>query len=398
MRSSPSSPPWSTLSVVLASLVLGGLGYICGRSTRPTPLLHLDLASGPVSPPSYSKTRDDLATAPEEKSESTKTQLLPWEDRWRRLSKTAASPARDRELAALLEELARTDPKGALARAAAEGNWRLRDTLRDASLRGWASVAPEAAGNWALALRMEDRRDAVAAVLAGAAKDPEKALLVALNLCKADPEPAGDYGHAAIAALIQAGAFEAAVKFGQEVGTEKYPFLLKSAFYQWSQHQPDKALAAANTIADPALRGQAYAEVVSGWARADAKSLAEYALTLPTGESRKQALAEALPHWVEKDPVTATEWINHFDAGPDFDDGAVAVANLQTLITHQPAKAMEWAGTISDPVKRSETMQAVFGQWAQKDPAAARHFVETTSNPKDRSLLARALEDASPKG
>jgi hypothetical protein len=323
---------------------------------------------------------------------------VPWQDRWRESSRAPRTPARDRELAALLEELARTDPKGALARASAEENWRLRDTLRDASLRGWAAVAPDAAGDWALSLRLEDRREAVAAVLAGAAQNPEDTVRVAKKLCQADPGPAGDYAHAAVAALVQAGSFEAAVRLGQEIDPAKYPFIIKSAYYQWSQHEPDRALAAANGITDPILRGQAYAEVVSGWARADAKTLAEYALALPAGEARKQAFAEALPHWVEKDPINATEWINQFDAGPDFDEGAAAVANLPTLVSRQPAKAMEWAGTISDPTKRTETLQAVFGQWAQQDPAAARRFAEATVNPRDRAMLARALEEVAPKG
>lgn len=382
----------------MVSLALGGLGYYFGRGSHREVPRGIDLPVSTSAPRSEVVSSEAAAASLSGAMEPARVAGLPWEDRWREWSKKPSSPARTRELAALLEELARTDPKTALARAAAEGNWQLRDALRDASLKGWGSVAPDAASNWALALRPEDRREAVAAVLSGAAKNPENAVRVALNLCKADPGPAGDYGHAAIAALVQAGAFEAAAKFGQDVGPEKYPFLLRSAFYQWSQHQPEQALAAANGLADPALRGQVYAEVVSGWARADAKSLAEYALTLPPGESRKQAFSEALPHWVEKDPVTATEWINHFDAGPDFDDGAVAVANLQTLITRQPAKAMEWAGTISDPTKRKETMQAVFGQWAQKDPDGARRFVEATQNPHDRTLLARELEESSPKG
>lgn len=397
MKPSFSSTGWSTWSVALVSLVLGGVGYFCGRGPgAPTPR-GIDLSTSSATHHSDLASPDSAVTSSSARVKPGQA-TLPWEDRWREWSKKPNNPARNRELAALLEELARTDPKAALARAAAESNWQLRDGLRDASLKGWGSVAPDAAGSWALGLRPEDRREAVAAVLAGAAKDPENALRVALTLCKADPGPAGDYGHAAIAALVQAGAFETAAKFGQEVGTEKYPFLLRSAFYQWSQHQPEKALAAAINLSDPTLRGQVYAEVVSGWARADAKSLAEYALTLPAGESRKQAFSEALPHWVEKDPVTATAWINQFDAGPDFDDGAVAVANLPTLITRQPAKAMEWAGTISDPTKRTETMQAVFGQWAQKDPTAARNFVESTQDPRDRKLLARELEESSPKG
>lgn len=379
----------------MAGLTLGGVGFFFGRGAPGNIGQRTYVSPASTSPISSTFLPEIAEGAHTETSKS--PPITSWEDRWHDVSKKPSTPPRDRDLAALLEALARSDPQGALGRAGAEGNWRLREILRDASLRGWASVAPEAAGEWALRLRVEDRRDAVSAVLSGASKNPEQALHLALQLCRADPGPAGDYGHAAIAALVQAGAFETAAKFGEQVGSDKFPFLIKSAFYQWSQHQPDQALTATNDIHDPLLRGQVYAEVVSGWARADPKSLAEYAMTLPAGDSRKAALAEALPRWVEKEPATATEWINRFDAGPDFDEGAAAVANLQTLITRQPAKAMEWAGTISDPAKRSETLQSVFGQWAQKDPAAARRFVETTTDPRDRRLLTRALDEASPK-
>src|SRR5690606_13855618 len=101
-----------------------------------------------------------------------------------------------------LEELARTDPQRALAFAQNQADWRLREILRDASLRGWASVAPDAAGDWALGVRLEDRRAVVGAVLQGASVDPDGTVQLALRLCAADPEPAGDYGHAAIAALV----------------------------------------------------------------------------------------------------------------------------------------------------------------------------------------------------
>jgi hypothetical protein len=195
---------------------------------------------------------------------------------------------------------------------------------------------------------------------------------------------------------VQAGAFEAATKFGLEVGVEKYPFLLKSAYYQWAQRQPEAAYASIEAIKDPLARSQAYDQTITGWARADAKAVAEYALKLPPGDQRNRAFAEALPRWVEADPAAATEWINNFDSGADFDDGVSAVANMQTLITRQPSKAMEWAASIHDSKKRSETLRTVFRQWAERDLAAARNFINNTPNEQDRHLLTSELKDLHP--
>jgi hypothetical protein len=337
------------------------------------------------------------ATVPlDQTTDNLQAASTPWNDRWRNILSGANTPARTRGLAALIEELAKTDPKRALELAAAEGNWRLRDILRNAALRGWASVEPIAAANHALTIRPEERRSAVEAVMQGAAANPPEAVKAALHLCKSDTEAAGDYGHYTIAALVEVGAFNEAVQFGSQVGTDKYPFLLKSAFFQWSRNQPQEALAAVDSIKDPLLKAQAYGETISGWAWADGKSVAEYALTLPSGSSRNDVLTEALPRWVEKDPVAATEWINKNDSGPEFDAGIEAVANLQSLIQSRPSNALDLAGNISDAGRRAHAMRAIFRQWATNDVTAAKLYIDSTANPTDRALLNDELRDMSP--
>lgn len=390
---------WSTLSLVAACLILGVLGYVFGGRNLPK-------TDGAIAPkissfPDPSTLPERSAVVPEADSLelATPSPEPSWEDRWRELSARANTPARDRGLAALIELLAKTDPVQALALAKSESNWRLQGILRHAALRGWATVAPDAAADWALTVRLEDRRDAVAAVLSGSANNPPEAVRVALRLCANDPSLAGDFGHAAIEALVQKGDFESAAKFGTEVGSEKYPFLLQSAFFQWAKNQPAQAMAALDKIPDPVQRSQAYGEVLAGWAKADAKSLAEYALNQPAGEARNLTLSQALPHWVEKDPTAAMDWMKQHDSGPDFDAGISALAHRQTLITQQPATAMTMAGNlISDPAIRTQTMRNVFRQWAETDPAAARRYLDQTPEGPDRKTLLNELRDLSPDG
>jgi hypothetical protein len=301
-------------------------------------------------------------------------------------------------LSALIEELARIDPQRALALAQNQSDWRLRELLRDASLRGWASVAPEAAGNWALAVRIEDRRATVGAVLQGAAANPDATVQLALRLCAADPEPAGDYGHAAIAALVDAGAFAQAADFGAAMGSEKYDFLFKSAYFQWARQRPAEALAAAEKIADPHLAAQARNQAITGWSWSDAAGLANHALTMPPGSERSQALAEALPLWLERYPEEAAAWILKNDTGAEFDTGLAALANQQSLLKSRPDTALDLASDISDPARRTETMRSVFQQWASRDPHAARAYLERSTNPADRSTLSAAFSDTFPDG
>ncbi|MGC4072662.1 MAG: hypothetical protein QM760_09115 [Nibricoccus sp.] len=322
----------------------------------------------------------------------------PWADRWEETLSLTSNPARTRALAALLEELARTDPQRALSLAQNQPDWRLRDILRDASLRGWATVAPEAAGDWALGVRIEDRRAVVGAVLQGAAVHPDATVSLALRLCSADPAPAGDYGHAAIAALVNAGAFSHAADFGAAMGSEKYSFLFKSAYFEWARQRPAEALAAAEKITNPQLAAQARSQAITGWSWADASGLANHALTLPAGPERSQALAEALPLWLERYPEEAADWIQKNDTGSEFDTGLAAIANQQSLLKSSPTAAINLASDISDPSKRTETMRSVFQQWAARDPQAARAYLDHSASAADRAALSAVFADVFPDG
>ena len=358
-----------------------------GRALAPRPALaSSDASPGPALDP---------ATANAAPSSSS---LAPWADRWQNTLALASTPARTRALSALLEELARTDPHRAISLAQGQPDWRLRELLRDASLRGWASVAPDAAGDWALGVRIEDRRAVVGAVLQGAAAAPDATVGLALRLCAADPEPAGDYGHAAIAALVEAGAFAHAADFGAAMGTENYAFLFQSAYFQWARQRPAEALAAAEKITDPQLAALARGQAITGWSWADAAGLANHALTLPPGAERSQALAEALPLWLERYPEQAATWIQENENGSEFDAGLAALANQQSFLKSRPDAALDLATGISDPAKRTETLRSVFGQWAARDPRAARAYLERTTHPPDRQTLAAVLTDIFPDG
>jgi hypothetical protein len=377
----------------LAAALLGaGIGWLAPSSRPDRPSAESSRSNDSASP--LVSLSSALATA----ETAAPLAVAPWADRWESTLSLASTPARTRALAALLEELARSEPQRALALAQAQADWRLRDLLRDASLRGWAATAPDAAGDWALNARLEDRRAIVGAVLQGAAEHPAAAISLALRLCASDPEPAGDYGHAAIAALVDAGAFAEAARFGAEVGPEKYPFLLKSAYFEWARHDPAGALAAAAQIEDPVLAGQAKSQAITGWSWADAAGLAQHALELPPGAERSQALAESLPLWLERYPEEAAIWIQKNDSGPEFDPGLAALANQQSFLKSRPAAALDLASGIADPAKRKETLTSVFGQWAARDPRGARAYLASAANAADRATLAATLADVFPDG
>ncbi len=299
-----------------------------------------------------------------------------WTERWRALQLERDTPARDRMLCAELEALARTDPAHAMALAQAEPNWRLRDLLRAAALRGWAATAPAAAGDWVLALQPENRRPAIAAVLEGAAGEGEAAAQLGTRFCAADPVSAADYAQMTISSLGQAGAFDAAARFAANVDGGAQPWLLTSAYAQWAERNPQDALAALGKIADETARRSAFEGLVNGWASANPAEAADYAESLAPGVERTAAFSAALSQWVERDSSAATAWIERHDPGRDADDGIASVANLPTLVESHPETALQWANLIADPTKRGLARESILSRWAARDPAGAKRYTD----------------------
>jgi hypothetical protein len=334
---------------------------------------------------------------PAETAVSDRSSHSDWEAEWEETAKQPRSPAHTRSRAAMLEALARTDPQRALALAFEEGNWLIRDQLRDAALRGWGAVAPDEAADWAMTQTiLGERMRCVSAVLTGAVENPEAAVRVGLRVCAADPQPSGDYGHTLINALVdKAGAFDIAVKFATSANmVDRQSYLLDSAYYQWAQHEPDRALAQLPGITDPNVRAAALKGIVEGCAGANPEKLADYAQRLPEGDDRAQVLGVALTKWVDKNPEAALQWINRADPHPDYDRGVAALALLPSLVENRPEVAMDLTDNICDSARRTLTKSNVFYQWARNDPAAARKYAEATKNPEHRETLLADLASA----
>jgi len=318
-----------------------------------------------------------------------------WDAHWRDLSSQPNTTALTREREALLETLARTDPQRALVLANAEGNWLTRDQLRDAALRGWASVEPDAAADWAMQQTvLGERMKCVAAVLTGATAQPDAALHVGIRLCSTDPEPAGFYGHILVNALVErTGNFDAAMRFATSATmVDRQSFLLDSAFYQWAQHDPERAYAQLASLTDPAIRQSALKGLIEGRSDFDPQRFADFAQKLPAGADRTQALAISLQRWAGKDPLAALQWVNRGDPDPDFDPGIAALAVSDTLIASRPEVAMELTDNICDTTKRILTKSRVFFEWALRDPAAARRYAESVEHPDTRETLLQDLK------
>jgi hypothetical protein len=320
---------------------------------------------------------------------SATAESLSRDDDWQTIRSQPDTSDRDRKLAQRIEQLARSDPQRALALVAEEKNWRLRDLLRDAAVKGWAAAAPQAATDWVLALKPSERHNAVAALLDGASEHPEKVPQVTGHLVQADPHSSSEYAHLAIDSLGRGGAFQTAVELASQLASSD-PSLLSTACQQWGERNPDAALASLQNVTDPVLRRSALDGLFNGWATAHPQALARRAADF-SGDERALALSAALTHWAERDPVAATAWIGANDPGAEADDGIAAVSQQSSLADSNPETALHWAALIVDPARRTTAQQSVLARWAARAPAAARQYAESLPNPGERAAALAIL-------
>lgn len=300
-----------------------------------------------------------------------------------------AARASGSERKAQLRSMGMSSPARVLELAASERNWALREVLRNAALEGWAATAPQDAGDFVLQLPERERREAMAAVLSGAARDPDTTLRLAQRICERDPTLSQDYGLAAIHALGEARAFASAVKFASSSAADKGSDWLRAAFNQWSCREPSAALEAMQQLHDPEAHTTAFEGLALGWARANARELADYAAALPSGQERTFGVRQALTEWLARDPAAAADWMDRFDPGEEFDLGAANLAALPAVAQKHPDVALSWAASIVEPSLRSSTLASIGHEWSQSSPDQQVRLMEAARSltPLDRQAI-----------
>lgn len=379
---------------LFGGIVIGAVCFLVGRlSVQPGAP-----GSAPMNPNDSTRAETGVtssagkpiaASVAETQTQATPAPLSGWgEHQWQHLLSQPGTPTRNTTLADLLEKLAAVDPTRAMTVAQAEGNLKLREALVQASLRGWARSSPTNAASWALALPdSNDRERALSTVFTGAvAANPDGAVALGLSLIRNNPDEARGYGSSLINALCDAGDFETAAHMAAAGDEETRSGWMAGAYSRWAEFQPAQASQAAAAIEDPDVRNQALHGIVGGWAEADPAALVQFVMQLPSDAERGSLLSQSLERWVKHDPEAASQWINSHETGPDTDQGAAAVATMDSL---KPDLAISWAVSVVNPKLRSETLVTVLRNWVTVDLPAAERYFQTTKDllPEDRQEI-----------
>lgn len=284
-----------------------------------------------------------------------------WADEWSVLAKQAASPERNRTLAALWR--AHGDDPRVLERL--------------------------------LAMHPDDRVAVVGLVLHDlVAQSPDAAVSEAIRLCDEDQAYSLEHGRALIAALAEVGQYR--VGLGFVLGETADGYLgennqkwLTTLFTTWTQQEPTAAAQAAVNLLPTGSGSESLQAVVSVWAKTDPAKMADFLLQLPAGPERAAAFETGLRQWVDANAAEAAAWIARRPAGPELDSGLAAVATLPHLTAEGSATALRWAEKITDSTLRSNTLALVVQSWAESDPAAAEAYASSSPllTSADRTVL-----------
>lgn len=173
----------------------------------------------------------------------------------------------------------------------------------------------------------------------------------------------------------------------------------------------ERVLYAVSKNNDAELRTQTRRAVVENWARQDPGAAAAWVdkaepawerpqlrdslgLTWLQSEPEKAAawwiacepgpdtMVKIINVWSQKDVTGASKWLDTQPLGPQSDTARMTFA--RQVAPGEPDRALIWAATVSDETMRENTINHIYQNWLQRDPAAANAFLKQSGWPADR--------------
>jgi hypothetical protein len=160
----------------------------------------------------------------------------------------------------------------------------------------------------------------------------------------------------------------------------------------WGLASTDPREAAALFSSVPAevrTRQNLISAVVGKWTYSDIGAAEGWAMALPEGEEKGEALDNLVRALAKWEPTQAAAWLQELPAGISRD---MAVERFTTLtVGEDPEGAMEWGMTIANPAKRAEVISVLGRTWLIKDRPALLQWMQ--NNPAlDAETRAALLE------
>lgn len=264
------------------------------------------------------------------------------------------------EYAMLLQKLTQMDPKQAIDYAAGQNGgerWMATGTV----LRTWAKSSPEAALAWAK--ENGTPQNANDDGNGGPQNDNWALASVVTQMGKTNLDRA----------LQEASSAE----MGRTAGRTAEA-LLNDAI---DQRGEDAAKKIAEGLPEGQFRNDFIQQLAGKLAATDPAGASDWALKMPTGESKRRALGQTVEQWLNKDQSKAIVFVSALPVGPDSDSARSQVA--QKVAQTNMTESLKAVNSITDPQRLSRTVYEVARDLARKDVATGQQYVAGSTLPED---------------
>ena len=121
--------------------------------------------------------------------------------------------------------------------------------------------------------------------------------------------------------------------------------------------------------------------IASSWGQYEPEAAGDWALSLPEGKTREQAVSNLARNWARNDSMAASEWIGDLPAGSMRDKAIQPL--VSTIQEDDPEAAFAWALSMSDDSQRQKSLRNVVSQWAKQDADSAAFAVQSADLPEE---------------
>jgi RNA polymerase sigma factor (sigma-70 family) len=130
-------------------------------------------------------------------------------------------------------------------------------------------------------------------------------------------------------------------------------------------------------------QSQAAIELASTWTRKNPQAAAQWVASFPEGETRQRAAAGVMESWVHSgaDAEVAANWLKQLPDGPTRDQAAQSFVGWAAFV--QPELAASWVSAFKGESERNQQIENIARKWLERDPEAARKWLQTTSLPEE---------------
>ncbi len=294
---------------------------------------------------------------------------------------------RTNAVSGLLQTWAQTDPAAAAAYLDKQGLNQRNSHLGSSILSPWIVQDKEAALDWVLSHENPSVQQNLVSNLMGswAHQDPQGAMEFLGTL--EDPELKKNAARNLISSLGYQDPDTALEWIRQQSGDEQ-PGYVANMLSRIANNDHARAVEIYQeflpTLTEEQRNGEfssAASNIVSNWGQFEPKAAGDWALALPEGQARNQAVSSLANSWLRNNSMAASEWIGDLPAGPMRDQAIQPL--VRTIQEDDPEAAFAWALTVSEDNQKQNLLRNVVSRWSKSDPDAAAFAVQSADLPEE---------------